>query len=184
VLVQHCTSTRTVQGTWVGWSLNSLSSSKTNTPLPRHDPVSVPALPQLSNRKAMTVYQKLPTSEGESGSAPIRTPRLARLASVLRALFHTLGLILLAFVLSVFLLGGLPAFEALRDPGLQVEKSFRREPSDYVLDNGWDVHSTPTTRSYNWTISEIEAAPDGTPFSTAPSITPENKLFSRIPHEP
>lgn len=132
----------------------------------------------------MTVYQKLPTSEGESGSAAIRTPRLARLTSVLRALSHTLGLILLAFVLSVFLLGGLPAFEALRDPGLHAAKPFRRDPSDYVLDSGWDVHSAPTTRSYSWTISEIEAAPDGTPFFIPPSVTPENKLFPRIPHEP
>lgn len=111
----------------------------------------------------MTVYQKLPTSEGENAAATPGTPRLTRLASacVLRVLSHTLGLILLAFVLGIFLLGGLPAFEALRGPGFHVEKPFRRDPSDYVLDNGWDVHSTPTTRNYNWTISEIEAAPDG-----------------------
>lgn len=138
----------------------------------------MPASPQLSNRKAMTVHRKLPTSEGENAATP-GTPRLKRLASVcvLRVLSHTLGLILLAFVLGIFLLGGLPAFEALRGPGSHVEKPFRRDPSDYVLDNGWDVHSTPTTRNYNWSISEIEAAPDGTPFSPPLSITPGNKLF-------
>ncbi|RPB04170.1 hypothetical protein L873DRAFT_1667298 [Choiromyces venosus 120613-1] len=105
----------------------------------------------------MAVYQKLPTSEGKD----VTTPQLTKLANVLRALLYTLGLISLAFILSVFLLGGLPAFETLRGSGFHLEKSFRRDPSDYVLGSGWDVHAAPTTRSYNWTISEIEAAPDG-----------------------
>lgn len=39
--------------------------------------------------------------------------------------------------------------------------SWRRDPSDYNLDMSWDINATPTTRVFNITVSEIQAAPDG-----------------------
>lgn len=32
---------------------------------------------------------------------------------------------------------------------------------DYSLDMNWDLNAPPTTRVYNLTVSEIQAAPDG-----------------------
>lgn len=39
--------------------------------------------------------------------------------------------------------------------------SWRRDPSEYVLDMSWDLNAAPTTRVYNLTVSNITAAPDG-----------------------
>ncbi|KAI9732621.1 MAG: hypothetical protein M1834_003957 [Cirrosporium novae-zelandiae] len=40
--------------------------------------------------------------------------------------------------------------------------SWRRSTLEYNLDIAtWDFNAAPTTRVYNWTISEIDAAPDG-----------------------
>ena len=39
--------------------------------------------------------------------------------------------------------------------------SWRRDPQEYVLDMNWDINAAPTTRVFNLTVSEIEAAPDG-----------------------
>jgi hypothetical protein len=39
--------------------------------------------------------------------------------------------------------------------------SWRRNPQEYVLDMDWDINAAPTTRVFNLTVSEIEAAPDG-----------------------
>jgi hypothetical protein len=39
--------------------------------------------------------------------------------------------------------------------------SWRRDPQEYVLDMDWDINAAPTTREFNLTVSEIEAAPDG-----------------------
>jgi hypothetical protein len=39
--------------------------------------------------------------------------------------------------------------------------SWRRDPQEYVLDMDWDINAAPTTRVFNLTVSEIEAAPDG-----------------------
>ncbi|KAL7267787.1 hypothetical protein RUND412_009609 [Rhizina undulata] len=42
-----------------------------------------------------------------------------------------------------------------------IDQSFRRDPSEYVLDvTGWDYDAAPTVRSYNWTISLMDANPD------------------------
>jgi hypothetical protein len=42
-------------------------------------------------------------------------------------------------------------------------QSWRRNTSEYTLDmTGWDLNAPPTTRSWNFTLSEIEAYPDGT----------------------
>jgi hypothetical protein len=39
---------------------------------------------------------------------------------------------------------------------------WRRNTEDYLLDfQNWDLNAAPTTRSYNFTVSEIAAAPDG-----------------------
>ena len=41
-------------------------------------------------------------------------------------------------------------------------ESWRRNTSEYLLDmTTWDINAPPTTRVYNFTISEIEAFPDG-----------------------
>ncbi|CZR51745.1 related to laccase precursor [Phialocephala subalpina] len=39
--------------------------------------------------------------------------------------------------------------------------SWRRDPSEYNLDMDWDINAAPTTRIFNITVSEIQAAPDG-----------------------
>lgn len=39
---------------------------------------------------------------------------------------------------------------------------WRRNPSEYTLDTTmWDLNAPPTTRVYNFTISEVEGFPDG-----------------------
>jgi len=38
---------------------------------------------------------------------------------------------------------------------------WRRDPLEYVLDRSWDINAAPTTRVFNLTVSEIQAAPDG-----------------------
>jgi hypothetical protein len=39
--------------------------------------------------------------------------------------------------------------------------SWRRDPLEYNLDRSWDINAAPTTRVFNLTASEIQAAPDG-----------------------
>jgi len=40
--------------------------------------------------------------------------------------------------------------------------SWRRSTEDYALDlKSWDFDAAPTTRSYNWTLTELDIAPDG-----------------------
>jgi hypothetical protein len=39
--------------------------------------------------------------------------------------------------------------------------SWRRDPLEYNLDMNWDINAAPTTRLFNLTVSEIQAAPDG-----------------------
>jgi hypothetical protein len=46
--------------------------------------------------------------------------------------------------------------------------SWRRDPSEYNLDMGWDVNGAPTTRVFNLTVSEIQAAPDGKSMALSP----------------
>jgi hypothetical protein len=41
-------------------------------------------------------------------------------------------------------------------------QSWRRNTSEYILDMAsWDLNAPPTTRSWTFTLSEIEAYPDG-----------------------
>jgi hypothetical protein len=43
----------------------------------------------------------------------------------------------------------------------QNRPSWRRDPLEYDLDMSWDINAAPTTRVFNLTVSEIQAAPDG-----------------------
>lgn len=36
-----------------------------------------------------------------------------------------------------------------------------RDPSDYILDLSWDFNAAPTTREFNWTITNADLNPDG-----------------------
>lgn len=36
-----------------------------------------------------------------------------------------------------------------------------RDPSEYILDMSWDYNAAPTTREYNWTITNADLNPDG-----------------------
>ncbi|OAA67579.1 L-ascorbate oxidase [Cordyceps fumosorosea ARSEF 2679] len=36
-----------------------------------------------------------------------------------------------------------------------------RDPSEYILDMAWDFDAAPTTREYNWTITNADLNPDG-----------------------
>lgn len=40
-------------------------------------------------------------------------------------------------------------------------QSWRRSTLEYDLDMNWDANASPTIRLFNFTISEIQAAPDG-----------------------
>ena len=40
-------------------------------------------------------------------------------------------------------------------------QSWRRSTLEYDLNINWDVNASPTVRLFNFTISEIQAAPDG-----------------------
>ena len=40
-------------------------------------------------------------------------------------------------------------------------QSWRRSTLEYDLNMNWDVNASPTVRLFNFTISEIQAAPDG-----------------------
>ena len=44
----------------------------------------------------------------------------------------------------------------------QTVESWRQATENYMLDmTSWDLNAPPTTRSYNFTVSEITIAPDG-----------------------
>jgi hypothetical protein len=49
---------------------------------------------------------------------------------------------------------------------------WRRDTAEYNLDMSWDINAAPTTRVFNLTVSEIQAAPDGEPFFLHPAATP------------
>ena len=42
--------------------------------------------------------------------------------------------------------------------------SWRRDTEEYNLDMTWDINAAPTTRIFNLTMTEIQAAPDGKLF--------------------
>lgn len=49
--------------------------------------------------------------------------------------------------------------------------SWRRDPLEYNLDLSWDINAAPTTRVFNLTVSEIQAAPDGTTIDSQLILT-------------
>lgn len=49
----------------------------------------------------------------------------------------------------------------LSTTALGTVQSWRRDTSEYSLDMNWDLNAPSTTRVYNLTVSEIQAAPDG-----------------------
>ena len=70
-------------------------------------------------------------------------------------LFGLIGLLVLtagAVALNYFYL------EETDDGGVS---TFRRPPSDYIIDSDWDYDALPTVREYHWVISDITANPDG-----------------------
>ncbi|KUI63283.1 Laccase-2 [Cytospora mali] len=42
-----------------------------------------------------------------------------------------------------------------------VNGTFRRQSSDYIIDPDWDYNAPPTRREYHWVITDITANPDG-----------------------
>lgn len=47
-------------------------------------------------------------------------------------------------------------------PATSTLPSWRRDPSEYILDmDSWDINAPPTTRHFDFTVSEIEGYPDG-----------------------
>ena len=57
----------------------------------------------------------------------------------------------------------LPSPSVLSQTALGTIQPWRRDTLDYSLDMNWDLNASPTTRVYNLTVSEIQAAPDGEP---------------------
>jgi hypothetical protein len=53
--------------------------------------------------------------------------------------------------------------------------SFRRSPSDYILDPAWNFDAPRKVREYNWKITDIVANPDGV---FRPMLTVRHLLFS------
>jgi FtsP/CotA-like multicopper oxidase with cupredoxin domain len=57
----------------------------------------------------------------------------------------------------------LPSSPVAYNPPIGNE-SWRRNTSEYLLDTTtWDINAPPTTRQYNFTISEVQGYPDGEP---------------------
>lgn len=57
--------------------------------------------------------------------------------------------------------------------------SFRRDPGEYVLDVMWDMAAAPTTRRYDWTISEVDGNPDGELPDFLHSLSPTSQLITQ-----
>lgn len=98
--------------------------------------------------------------------ATLARPQQRRLT---RTILYGLGLLstgsLLVFLYSSFSSAlsprPVPGFREVPSSPRPALTSFRRDPREYVLDATWDVAAAPTTRHYNWTISEVEGNPDG-----------------------
>jgi len=47
-------------------------------------------------------------------------------------------------------------------PAPPAARAWARDPREYVLDTaGWDAWAPPQRRYHNWTLTEVEANPDG-----------------------
>jgi hypothetical protein len=59
-----------------------------------------------------------------------------------------------------------PTNSTIGSPDISFNRpSWRRDPAEYILDMSWDINAAPTTRVFNLTVSEIQAAPDGSLIS-------------------
>jgi hypothetical protein len=102
------------------------------------------------------------------------TPRRGRLFIILAAAL--VAAVVLALALGLGLGLGLkhsksksvssPSPTANSDTGSSLSsqqvQDWRRSTLDYSLDlEGWDFGASPTTRSYNFSLTEISASPDG-----------------------
>ena len=54
-----------------------------------------------------------------------------------------------------------PSTNATNNSTLESLQSWRRDTAEYNLSMDWDINAAPTTRVFNLTVSEIQAAPDG-----------------------
>lgn len=54
-----------------------------------------------------------------------------------------------------------PSSNPANSTASEVVQSWRRDTAEYNLDMSWDINAAPTTRVFNLTVSEIQAAPDG-----------------------
>jgi hypothetical protein len=54
-----------------------------------------------------------------------------------------------------------PSSSPINSTASETLQSWRRDTAEYDLDMSWDLNAPPTTRIFNLTLSEIQAAPDG-----------------------
>ena len=55
----------------------------------------------------------------------------------------------------------MPSSAPTNSTASEILQSWRRDTAEYNLSMDWDINAAPTTRIFNLTVSEIEAAPDG-----------------------
>lgn len=93
-----------------------------------------------------------------SRAGPVRNhspPRIRRRSWWRLALFGLAGAALVAIV------GALLHQLYLSELRKEDVQTFRRHPSDYIIDPHWDYDANSTVREFHWTISDITANPDG-----------------------
>jgi hypothetical protein len=54
-----------------------------------------------------------------------------------------------------------PSSSPINSTASETLQSWRRDTAEYNLSMDWDINAAPTTRVFNLTVSEIQAAPDG-----------------------
>lgn len=72
-----------------------------------------------------------------------------------------IGLLSLAGLAAAALLASIFHSLYLREIEKKVVMTFRRSSSEYIIDAHWNYNATPTTREYEWVITDIVANPDG-----------------------
>lgn len=82
-------------------------------------------------------------------------PRIRRRSWWRLALFGLAGAAFLAIV------GALLHQLYLSELSKEDVQTFRRHPSDYIIDPHWNYDANSTVREFHWTISDITANPDG-----------------------
>jgi FtsP/CotA-like multicopper oxidase with cupredoxin domain len=83
---------------------------------------------------------------------------------VLKTAVRNSAAVAIGIVLCVIFLiasGRISGFQITQEQTTTQQTGFRRLPSDYILSPDWDISENPTTRRYQWTISDEEVNPDG-----------------------